>query len=458
MLLAFLLAVSAADWVPSRWPSGDPASLDLLSATPVNCLLLERKNWSSALSAKASERGVTVLGVLHPEGNESQSIRTAKEQGLRGIVFEGTFPDSVMKDARQLAASLDLISIELPSRRGIRFDGESKTLGTNQGVWPGIQPVDEKDAAHAMPSGGPWIDTNSGFLRYARAMHKGEFWLSVAPPAKQAIPIDRYFGAIADAAMVGARWVVALDDDLSARLFQGDAAAVRDWKRIAKHLQFYEDHREVRALPAYGQLAVVQDASNGALLSGGVLDMISVKHTPIRAVPGERLSLAELGKASMAVNVDPASLTQEQKNVLVEFSRNGGTVLNGPAAWKMPAESKNQITVDKDDVEKLDAIWKEMNGLINRRNLGVRLFNVSSMLSYLQASGDERRALLHLVNYSGFAVENVTAHVLGRYRKARIFTPEGKEKTVETYDVEEGVATGVDIDAVLSVALVVLEK
>jgi hypothetical protein len=160
----------------------------------------------------------------------------------------------------------------------------------------------------------------------------------------------------------------------------------------------------------------------------------------------------------MAVNVDPDSLTPQQKEALRAFTRGGGTVLNGPPGWKMPSTSKNGLTVDSEDVEKLDQIWKEMNTMMGRRNLGVRLFNVSSMLSYLQASRDGKLAVLHLVNYSGYPVESVTAHVLGKYKRAWLSTPEGPRKAVETYEVEEGAGTGLDIAVVPSAAIVVLEK
>jgi hypothetical protein len=122
----------------------------------------------------------------------------------------------------------------------------------------------------------------------------------------------------------------------------------------------------------------------------------------------------------------------------------------------MPAESKNQITVDEADVEKLDQIWKEMNSMINRRNMGVRLFNVSSMLSYLQAEGS--KAVLHLVNYSGYPVENVTAHVLGKWKKAWLEAPGAARKAIEPYEIEEGDGVGLDIDIVPASAIVTLEK
>ena len=76
----------------------------------------------------------------------------------------------------------------------------------------------------------------------------------------------------------GARWILALDDDFAAPPASGRSRApLRDWKRIAQQLQFYEAHPEWRALQPYGKLAVVQDAADGALLSGGILDMIAAR-------------------------------------------------------------------------------------------------------------------------------------------------------------------------------------
>jgi len=44
--------------------------------------------------------------------------------------------------------------------------------------------------------------------------------------------------------------------------------------------------------------------------------MIATKHTPVRPVPKLRLNAAALGSANMAVNVDPESLTPDQKEAL----------------------------------------------------------------------------------------------------------------------------------------------
>ena len=82
---------------------------------------------------------------------------------------------------------------------------------------------------------------------------------------------------------------------------------------------------------------MVEDVEGGGLLSGGILDMIAAKHTPVRPVPPQKLSAGALKGASMAVNVDSQSLSPEQREILRSFTRSGGTLL--PAH---PAGSKSR--------------------------------------------------------------------------------------------------------------------
>jgi hypothetical protein len=60
-------APQPADWVPMRWPWSDPASLELLSGTPINCLLL--KTVGPDFVQAAAARGVVTLAVIAPGGD-----------------------------------------------------------------------------------------------------------------------------------------------------------------------------------------------------------------------------------------------------------------------------------------------------------------------------------------------------------------------------------------------------
>jgi hypothetical protein len=451
--LPLMASVPPSSWVPARWNGTNPKALDLLSGTPINCLLLN--SYSPDFVARATERGLVLLAVLKPGPDPSDPARKAIQAGLQGIVLEGDFPKGTAARVRDTLADSHAVVVELTSRARMPLGGPDPVIGTYQGVWPGIQMLDN-GFAKAAPSGSAWIDTNTGFIRSVRAWGPAALWLGYLPPAHTVVTGERYLEAISDAEMAGARWILAIDDDFSARLQRHDPAAVKDWHAMAQTLQFFESHPEWRDMQPYGKLAVVQDSSD-ALLSGGILDMIAAKHTPMRAIPGQRLTPDSLQGTSMAVNIDAESLTPEQREMLKAFTRAGNTVLTAPAGWKgQSALGSDQITLDKAELERLNDIWHDVQTMTGRKNLGVRLFNVSSMLSNVVASADGKQVVVQLVNYSAFPIENVTVQVLGAFKHAQLLTPDGAAKDLAVYTPDDG-GTGVDIEKVSACATVRLE-
>jgi hypothetical protein len=434
-----------------RWPWSDPASLELLSGTPINCLLL--KTVVPEFVQAAAARGLVTLAVIAPGGDAAGAARLAMAAKVTGILIEGDLPEGAAATVREAAGGAPVI--ELTARNRMPLGSSAAILGTYQGVWPGIA-VEENGAKKAAPSGTPWIDTNTGFIRAVRAWGDASLWMANQPPPKTVVTGARYLQVIADAAISGARWVLALDDDFAARLARREPKTMADWKRIADLLRYFEQHPEWRRMQEYGKLAIVQDPAKGGLLSGGILDMIAVKHTPVRPVPRQHLSAQSLAGATMAVNVDADALTADQKEVLSNFTHSGGMLLTGPPGWKDQSPQGDRITLDKAELDRLNDIWRDVNSMVGRRNMGVRLFNVSSMLSNLLATADGKTAVVHLVNYSDYPVENVAVHFPAEYKRAMLTTPEGIAKSLEVYPTEEG--GGVDLDKVLVCATIKLEQ
>lgn len=454
MLFAFLLIVALPDLVPVRWPTHDIKTLDLLRDTPFNCLLLEQADWSPEFGAEAARRGVRTLAVIR-DFDAPAAVRKAVSSKAGGLVLEGVFPADVIDAVRAQAAAARMEFVQITTRSRLQLDSADAVIGTDQGVWPGVRAPDES-SAKAAPSGGPWIDTNTGFLRYLRTAAKPAIWLANSPPAGQTFAVTRYLQAIGDAAMTGARWVVSLDAPMMAKLFAGDKNAIAGWKRIARGIHYYEEHKDWRAAVPFGKLALVEDTETGALLSGGILDMIAVKHTPVRPVPRTMLDPELIAGVQLTVNVDPSALNDAQRDVLRQFTRSGGTLLTGPPGWKFPMPRAGQITLEKEELGKLDEIWHELNALTGRRNLGARLFNVSTMLSNLLESRDKKQVILQLNNYSDYPVENVTVHVLGEFKAATLFRPDHPPVDLVLYPVDEG--SGADLDQVDSAATVVFSR
>jgi hypothetical protein len=141
--------------------------------------------------------------------------------------------------------------------------------------------------------------------------------------------------------------------------------------------------------------------------------------------------------------------------VLKRFARAGGTLLTAPPGWKFPPQKAGQITLAPEDVKVLDDIWKEVNTMTGRRNLGARLFNVSSMMSNLVQTADGKTTVLQLVNYSDFPAESVTVHMLGKFTSCKLYSPDAPVKTIPVYENEEG--TGIDIEKIGTSATLVLQ-
>ncbi len=443
LLLAAVAMVAMPDWVPARWFSKDPATLKLVESTPVNCLLMEKADWSPEFTRAAAARGIATLGVVTGSANAADIAAEAKKAGLTGLAVEGSLS----------AGRVDMPVVDLTNRAEMKFSSDAQVLATKQGMWPGIRA--EQDGLIAAPTGAPWIDTNTGFLRYARVSTRAAIWIANRVPAKAHPLVTAYLAAIGDAGMTGARWVLDFDDQFARGLVKGDPEALKNWALIVEHVKFYEDHKEWRGFAMRSTLALVEAPESGALISGGVLDMMATKHTPVTPVPAGTLDSKSLLHSKMAVNVDPELLSASQKEALKAFTRAGGTLLTGPPGWRFPALQPDQITLDKKDLETLDSIWKELNSVTGRENLGARLFNVGSMLSNLLESPDGKQVVLQLVNYSDFPVADITVHVLGKFKHATLVRPDAAAQKLDVYDVEEG--TGVDVPSLGALGALVLE-
>jgi hypothetical protein len=244
------------------------------------------------------------------------------------------------------------------------------------------------------------------------------------------------------------------DGEFWEALVKGDAKAAEGWARIRQAVQFYEEQRALCLLPDWSGLALVADESNGALISGGIVDMIAAKHIPLAITLPSHLTPAAGAGVKMLLTIDPAALTAAQKEAARGLARGGATLVNGPPGWKLELPGPGQITFSDQQVKQLDEIWREVNSLIGRRNFAVRIFGAPGMLSTLKAGAGQKRLALHLVNYTDYPVESVTLQFTSKLKSARLVTPRGTQ-ALEVYETEDG--SGVDLARIEDVGIVVLE-
>jgi hypothetical protein len=455
MLFALLALAAMPDWVPARWNSGDPKSLALLAGTPVNCVLLAPAQWNAEFARVANEHGIATLGSLRPSAEAETQALTAARLKLNGVVLEGNYEPALEDRIRASLANTNLVLIELPNRQRIRLDSGDAILGTSQALWPGVQ-IEHGGTVSTGPTSTPWIDTNAGFIRFVRAATNATLWIGARPPPGSVFPVERYQLAIADAATVGARWIISLDQDFEARLFKGDHDALQDWRRIASYESYFEDRKEWRAYRPFSQFELVQDAATGGLLSAGLLDMLAVQHTAVRPLPAHRLSQESLHGARIVLNIDGASVSAEQKRTLDEFAAGGGVVLNPPVGWRFAPPIEGRMTPDKQQAAQIQRVWEIAYQATARKNFGARTFNTSTVLFNCLASPDGNSLIIHLLNYTDYPAEAIAVQALGKWRRARLYKPEGPMQELEVYPVKDG--TGVDVERLPVLATLRLER
>jgi hypothetical protein len=177
--------------------------------------------------------------------------------------------------------------------------------------------------------------------------------------------------------------------------------------RFAAFLHGLPDFREI-----YSRLGVSVGLNTGALVSGGVLDMIGAQHIPFRVV-------------------------KNGKGMDEFFDFADDSVVN------FPKSSLGRVQVLADDVGKLEPVYRRVEVIVGRTNFGLRVFNGAAILSSPFTIGKGVGVLL--VNYTDFAAENITLHVQGTWKKATLEVPGQAAKTLNIYPVKT--ATAVEIDS-----------
>jgi hypothetical protein len=176
--------------------------------------------------------------------------------------------------------------------------------------------------------------------------------------------------------------------------------------------RFIESLPDVRALKTYSRLGVSVNHETGALVSGGVLDMIGAQHIPFQ--------VAKEGKG----------LDQ-----FFDFADN--------SIVKFPKTSLGLIAMRPGDADGLEALYRRVEVNVGRTNFGLRFFNGVGLLSAPYELPANASVLVLIANYTDYPTEDMTIHVLGKWKKATMDAPGQPTVTLSMYPVGE--ATAIEI-------------
>ncbi|HEX4750681.1 MAG TPA: hypothetical protein VH302_14145 [Bryobacteraceae bacterium] len=394
LFAAAVVASFLSACVPVEWPSADPASLSLLNDSSVNCLLIQKSQWNAALVEQGHKRGLKLLAVIDvgatstPAGADAVVIAAPN----RNIAWSGKVPAVFLTSRNELGDSGGVVAI-------------------SQAVWPEIRTGDDTIST---PSSAPWINTNLGYLRYLRSHVQGTIWITSPSPKKAEISARALQQAVADAALAGARWIATPDPQTIAGAMRGDGVSLSAWQNVRRLVEFIHNLPDVSKLKTYSRLGINVSPSTGALVSGGVLDMVGAQHIPFQVT-------------NSSVGFDK----------FFDFADN--------ALVKFPATSIGRTAIRAEDVDDLEPIYRRVEVDVGRTNYGLRVFNGAGLLSAPYALPDNKGALVLMTNYTDAPAENITLHVLGHWTKATLDQSGQQSRSLVTYPVKT--ATAVEIDS-----------
>ncbi len=452
-------AALPAAWVPARWDGGplelarragdkalanpevrdaiarwyDPATLSLLDGTPINCLLLSLSAGASPeiekrqqqlvteYARRARERGLAVLGLVYPGADPATVAAAARDAQLDGLVLEGKLPGG-------LACTDKSGAIVIPGLPSALARNAARQVLAVEGVSPGVGKAE--DGATASATGGMWIDSNLWLARSFRPEpERRPVWISHRP-RDGATSI--YARSIADAAAAGARWIIALDDDLRAGLLRRELQALAAWKSIAECLAFFESHAEWRGFAPFGNVGIVLDAAGpNPANSEEYLNLVARRQIPYRVIYRSELGAASLAGLRAALAFDLAPATEAERKILRAFAAAGGLVLSGPSwggapkdqSYTIVAEGQGEVAVYMDALPDPQSVARDLNDLVTTPELGVSVFKAPSVLSYVSVAGGGARMLIQLVNYASAPAGSIAIWITGSFGSARLYAP-----------------------------------
>jgi hypothetical protein len=364
-----------SELIPFRWPAQwqDPALLDFLKGTPINCLA-----GTAPPPFPAGDLPFIKLDANHP-------------------------PDGVL---------------------------------LRDGVWPQVLVAKEKDAALAGATGGPWVDSNCHVVRLAQIKEPGkQVWLTYSPPGgKDILPMEDYIRPVAEAGTYGARWVITLDEPFAQGLEKRSEKALGIWQQMMSVLKYYESHAEWRAWEPVAALAVISNfAGETELMAVEFLNLAPRRHLAHRIILTSEMGKAALDRQKAVIYLESAPPEGEDRKKLLRFAENGGTLFS-PAGIvnTKPVETRQahaihtlgrgRVIVPLDKWEDPFGLARQVHLLLSMREDVVSVWNGGDMNSYYLSDREGKRGVVHLIPYASGKLPFITIGLQRPYRTARVIT------------------------------------
>ncbi len=339
------------------------------------------------------------------------------------------------------------------------------------GEWPGVAMGRGGGGASAGPTGVPWVDTNSWKIRLELARRPGaDIWVD-APPKGARIFASSYRTAIADSAAFGGRWIISLDAQLAAGIADSKADALATWKGIAEAAGFFATRKQWPAYLPEAVVGVVSDfAGDNEFLGQELLNLIGRTNQQYAVLLKTGLTTAALRGLRALIYADAQPPAAGLRKQILDFVSAGGLLITGPK-WGVPPGTpaadehpryaartlgKGRLAIAKEVPDDPYVLAQDSALLISHRYELVRFWNGGAVGSYLTVAPDRKRAVAHLLFYADRGPDKASVRIVGRYRKASLWTPDRPEPRPVEMEIQKD-AVELHLPAVAQYAAAELE-
>jgi hypothetical protein len=380
-----------------RWPSAwkDPATLDLLKGSPIDCLMADTWSGLDAVRDRARAAGLTVV------------------------------------------------------------DGASPAVGAAivKGVWPGVKVSRAGDSIDAGPTGVPWVNSNGWAVRLSKALRpETAVWVD-APPEN--VGAASYLIAMADSAAYGGRWMISLDGKLASGLAARQPEALATWKAVSATAAFFATHRKWDEYTPVANVGLVSNfAGDNEFFSHEMLNLLGRAGAHYRVLPKDKVTAESFEGLRATIYMDKDAPSRELRERMLAFAEAGGLLITG-ASWGTvagePAKGEGhpryairvhgrgriaQASAAADDpfVAANDSVT-----LMSHRYDLVRFWNGGATGSYFAKSQDGKRAVAHLLFYADRGPDAASVRLAGRFRAVKASSVQAPTIAVEMLPQQDAV-------------------
>ncbi len=390
-----------SELTPMRWPAEwkDPAALDVLKGTAINCLLVERDVTLDPVMSRARQEGIQVVQPGVPPA------------GVKVI----------------------------------------------EGEWPGVKLSESGvlDHASAGPTGVPWIDSNGWSVRLEAALNPGsQVWVDAAP-RKPRLFTESYTTAVADAAAHGGRWIVSIDSQFAAGIAVRSPEALGRWKSLTDAAGFFAARNDWSNYVPEAVIGIVSDfAGRNEFMNQELLNLVARTNQQYRIIVKSAFSQSSLSGLRALLYADEEAPAPDLRRQILAFVEAGGMLITGPKwgelqgipmagahhpRYSLRAYGKGRLAVAQPDFEDPYVVANDSVVLISHRYELLRFWNGGAVGSYFAVAPDRKQALLQMLFYAFILGDNrPTVRVAGRYRAARLWTLDQPAPRSLDIEIKEG--------------------